>query len=162
VEYLSHRITKVGLATLESRIRAIVGAPTPSNVTQVKSFLSMLTFYLLFLPYLVTTFQSLHQLLTKGQVFQWGNNQERAVNEAKELLWKAPVLTHYDMHKPLLLTCDASSYGVGAILAHQIEDGEHPIVFRSRTMAPAERNYSQVEKEALAMIFSVREFQKYL
>ena len=81
---------------------------------------------------------------------------------AKELLRKAPVLTHYDVNKPILLTCDALSYGVGAVLAHQTEDKEQPVVFQSRTMALAEKNYSQVEKEALAMICGVHKFHKYL
>ena len=115
----------------------------------------MLTFYPCFLPHLATILQSLPQLLKKGQIFRWSNNQEWTFNEAMELRWKAPVLTHYDVHKPLLLTCDASSYGVGALLAHQIEDWEHLIAFHFRTMAP-------VEKEALAMICSVRKFYKYL
>jgi len=69
VEYLCHRITKAGLATLESRVRVVFEAPTPTNVTKFKSFLAMLTFYLRFLPHLATILQSLHQLLKKGQVF---------------------------------------------------------------------------------------------
>jgi len=102
-----------------------------------RSFLGMLTYYLRFLPHLATILQPLHQLLKKGQVFLWGNNQERAFNEAKELLQKAQMMTDYDVHTPLLLTCDASSYEVDAILSHQIEDGEHLIAFHSRAMAPA-------------------------
>ena len=132
-----HRISKDGLATLEN---------TPTDITQVKSFLGMLT-YLRLLPNLATTLQPLHQLLKKGHVFRWGTDQERTFNMAKELLRKAPVLTH-DVNKPFLLTCDASSYSVGAILAHQAEDNEQPVAFHSRTMATAETTL--VEKEALS------------
>ena len=81
---------------------------------------------------------------------------------AKELLRKAPVLTHYDVNKPLLLICDASSYGVGAVLAHQTQDKEQPVAFHSKKITLAEKNYSQVEKEVLAMICGVRKFHKYL
>ena len=162
MKYLAHRITKDGLVTLESRVRADFAEDTPSNVTQVKSFMGMLIFCLRFLPHLTTILQPLHQLLKKGQVFRPGNNQERAFNEAKELLQKSPVQTNYDVYKPILLTSDSSSYGVGAVVAHQIGDGEHPIAFHSRTMAYGERNYSHVEKEALAMIYGVRKFHKYL
>ena len=160
MEYLGHRITKDGLATLEGRVRGDVQAPTPSNVAQVKSVLGMLTFCLRYLPQLTTIFQSLQQQLKKRRVFRRGSNQERESNETKELLRKAPFLTDYDVHKPLLLTCDVSSYDVG-VLAHQIKDDEHAIDFHSRTMAPTERNYSQIEKEALAMICDVRKFHKY-
>ena len=147
VEYLGHRISKDGLATLDKRVRAAVEAPTTTDVTQVKSFIGMLTFYLRFLPNLATILQSLHQLLKKDHVLRWGTDQERAFNMAKELLRKAPVLTRYVVNKPLLLTCDASSYGVGAVLAHQTEDIEQPVAFHPRTMAPAKNNYSQIEKD---------------
>ena len=124
---------------------------THTYATQEKSLLGMLTFYLLFLPNLATILQPLHQLLKKGQVFRWGTDQELAFNMAKELLRKNPVLTHYDVNKPLLLTCAASSYGAGAVMAHQTQDKEQPVAFHCRTMAPAEKNYHQVEKKRLRL-----------
>lgn len=72
-------------------------------------------------------------------------------------------LVHFDVKKELVLAVDASSYGIGAVLAHRMEDRcEKPITYASRTLAPAERNYSQLEKEGLAVIFGVRKFDHYL
>ena len=70
---------------------------------------------------------------------------------------------HYGTAKPLKLDCDASSYGVGTVLSHVIEDGsEKPIAYASRTLSSSERKHAQLEKEALAMAFAVKKFQKYL
>ena len=72
-------------------------------------------------------------------------------------------IVHYDLGKPIKLSCDASRYGVGACLSHVMEDGtERPVAFASRTLAPAEKNYAHLEKEALALIYGVRHFHKYL
>jgi hypothetical protein len=65
--------------------------------------------------------------------------------------------------KPIRLARNSSSYGIGAIISHVMEDGkERPIELASRTLNDSERNYPQVEKEALSLIFGVKKFYKYL
>jgi len=73
------------------------------------------------------------------------------------------VLVHYDPKLPLLVACDASPYGRGAVLSHRFPNGdERPIAYASRTLAPAERNYSQIDKEALGIVWAVKKFSMYL
>ena len=75
----------------------------------------------------------------------------------------APVLAHYDPSLPLKLAADASAYGVGAVISHTYDNGiECPITFASRTLSAAEKNYSQIDKEALALVFGVQKFHPYL
>ncbi len=70
---------------------------------------------------------------------------------------------HSDAKKELLLACDASPFEVGAVLSRRMPDGtEKPTGFASRTLNAAEKNYSQLDKEGLAVIFGVKKFHKYL
>lgn len=71
-------------------------------------------------------------------------------------------MAHYDETKPLLISCDASPYGVGAVLSQQDSQGrEAPIAFASRTLGAAERNYVQLDREGLAVVFAANQFHKY-
>ena len=70
---------------------------------------------------------------------------------------------HYDPELPVSLACNASSYGLGAVIQHTMPDGsERPVAFASRTMNHAEKNYSQLEKEALGILFGLKRFHSYL
>ncbi|XP_046402877.1 uncharacterized protein K02A2.6-like [Ischnura elegans] len=88
--------------------------------------------------------------------------QESAFCRSKELLLNSNVLTFYQPQLPLVLITDASPYGVGAVLCHVIDGVEKPIWCASATLTPAEKNYAQIEREALAIVFGVRRFHKFL
>ena len=82
---------------------------------------------------------------------------------AKQLLTTSNLLTHYDATLPLKLAADASQYGQGAFTSHVLPDGvERPVAFASRSLSSSERNYSQIDKEALALVYGVKKFQAYL
>ncbi|GFS26157.1 polyprotein [Elysia marginata] len=64
--------------------------------------------------------------------------------------------------KRLVLTCNASPNGLGAILSHIDENGDRPIAYASRSLNQAEKNYSQLDREGLGVIFGVKKFHKFL
>ena len=157
VSYLGHVINAEGLHTAESKVQAVVEAPEPRNVTELRSFIGMVNYYGKFIPNLATTLSPLYLLLQKSTPWSWGSRQRCAFRDIKELLRSGRVLTHFDDGLPLILACDASPYGLGAVLSHRMPSGEEkPIGFASRTLTKAERNYSHLDKEALSIIFGVK------
>ncbi|XP_047123845.1 uncharacterized protein K02A2.6 [Hydra vulgaris] len=163
VEYLGFKLTKDGVVPLEDKLNAIRNAPEPKDTTQVKSFLGMINYYHRHLPNLATIVEPLHRLLRKGILWLWGMKEQTAFDRAKAELCSPKLLMHYDPKKELILSCDASPYGIGAVLAHVTSEGsERPITYISRTLSAAERNYSQIEKEALSIVFAVKKLHQYL
>ena len=101
--------------------------------------------------------------MRKGVKWKWKEKEKLAFEEVKSILDEANFLINYNPEKPLLLACDASPYGLGAVLSHQMPGGsEEPVTFASRTLTKTERNYSQIEKEALAIVYAVKKFHQYL
>ncbi|KAK4321215.1 hypothetical protein Pmani_007945 [Petrolisthes manimaculis] len=102
--------------------------------------------------------------LTKNDIgWRWGNAEQEAFRRAGDLISTSQVLVHYNPDLPLRLECDASPRGLGAVLSHKFSDGtERPVVFSSRTLTKAESNYSQIDREGLALVFGVIRFHQYI
>ncbi|UYV69343.1 K02A2.6-like, partial [Cordylochernes scorpioides] len=160
--FLGCRIDAEGIHPTEEKCEAIKNFPKPENKKELQSFLGLLNFYSKFLKDRTTVLEPLHRLLNKRNFWKWKEVEDRAFREAKNLIQSDLVLTPYDATKPLVLACDASPFGVGAVLSHVEERMERPIAFASRTMSQTERRYAQIDKEALAIIFGISKFYKYL
>ena len=164
VEYLGHLISEEGLHTAPKKLEAIQAAPAPKNIQELRSFLGLLHYYGKFILDLASLVHPLNQLLHSGRsTWTWTEECEQAFVLAKKQLTSATVLAHYNPQYPLCLAADASSYGLGAVISHVFLNGlERPIAFASRTLTTSERNYSQLEKEALSLVFAVKKFHQYL
>jgi len=163
VEYLGHKITSKGLHTATMEVDAVRLAPAPKNQHELRSFLGLLHYYGKFIPNLATLIYPLNSLLKKSTPWIWSDECEQAFNEAKDKLTSAAVLAHYDPQLPLHLAGDTSAYGVGAVISHVFPNGsERPVAYVSKTLSASERNYSQLEKEALSLIFGIHKFHQYL
>ena len=156
-------IDKEGLHKTQGKIEAIRDAPAPENVSQLKSILGLINYYGKFLPDLASVLHPLHELLRKETKWKWTKICQEAFDKVKELVVSDMVLTHFNPDLPISLACDASPYGLGAVISHLYPDGsERPIAFASRSLAPAEKNYSQIDKEALGIIWGIKKFHSYL
>ena len=119
--------------------------------------------YSKFLPNLTFILAPLYTLLQKESHWFCGSKQLNAFSSAKKLLNSLLLIDHYNTDNDLTLYCDASPYRVRAVLSHQREDGTvQPIAFASRSLSSAEKHYSQLDKESLALIFDVKKFRKHL
>ncbi|CAN6567582.1 unnamed protein product [Malus baccata var. baccata] len=87
---------------------------------------------------------------------------EKAFKHLKDLLTTAPIITPPDWSIPFELMCDASDYGLGAVLGQRKNKQPHVIYSASRTLNDAQLNYSTIEKELLAVVFALDKFRSYL
>jgi hypothetical protein len=105
----------------------------------------------------------LYKLLRKGTPWKWSKTEQEAFTTIKSALCSDSILRHYDPATELVLQCDASSIGDGAVLLQPRHDGSlQPVAYASRTLSAAEKNFSQIERESLAIVFGVTKFRQYL
>ena len=155
VEYLGHQITQEVIQALPSKVDAIINAPQPKNLQEVRSFLGLLNYYGKFIKNLSSILHPLNHFLRANQKWEWTEEQTWAFEKAKTQLTSSDVLMHYDPKLPINMAADASAYGTGAVT-------EKTISSASRTLTTSEKNYAQLEKEALALVFGVRTFHQDL
>jgi hypothetical protein len=145
------------------KIAAIKKMPPPKNITQLRAFMGMINFYGKFIHRLHSYSGPLYELMKKNVRYEWKDKQKHAFEELRGLLTSDMVLTHYDPSKPIIVAADASEYGIGGVIMHEFPDGsQKPIAFTSRAFNDAEKNYGQIEKEALGLITAVKKFHQYI
>ena len=162
VKYLGHVLCDGKISPNPEKIKAIVEASPPSNITQLQAFLGLVNFYGRFIPNLSSELSVLYKLLRKDVKFEWNGSCQKTFQNCKKLILSNNVLELYDPNKQIILTTDASPYGVGAVLSHLINGIEKPVMFASSSLSAAEKNYSQTHREALAIVFGLRKFHSYL
>ena len=161
VVYLGMLSDKEGSRPNPDKMDELMKKDPPEELTQLKSFLGMVTFFHKYGEDLATVLHPLC-MLKQSSTWYWGKREQHAYNKALHLLSNT-VLVPYSLERPLRLTSDASPVGAGAVLAHVKEDGtEEPVAFASKMFSQAELNYPVHEREAAAMIFGLKKFNKYL
>ena len=163
IVFLGHIIDADGFCPLPSKVDAIKSMPAPTNISELRSFLGSINQFNSFVPNLLPSCQIFHRLLQKNVRWTWGKAEQDTFDHIKQRITSDQVLVHYDSNVPVILSCDASEYGVGAVLLHQYADGKVSMISTaSRTLTPPEKNYSSIDWEALAIFFGIDKFYKYL
>lgn len=162
VEYLGHYLSDQGIHVDDRKIQTIQNWPEPRNLTELRSFLGLASYYRKFVKDFSTIASPLTALLHKTKPYQWELSQQRALETLKNKLTTAPVLLLPDPAKSFTVTTDASDFAIGAVLSQDQGKGEQPIAYESRKMNAAELNYPVHEKELLAIVHAIKVWRPYL
>ena len=165
VDYLGHVISTEGIAPDPNKIDKIANYKVPISVDEVRSFLGLAGYYRRFVPNFGTIARPLtrktHKDLEK-EPFTWSEEDHKAFETLRTCLVTPPILAFPNFNLEFLLFTDACDYGIGAVLS-QLQDGKEVVIaYASRQLQKAEIKYPTVEKEALAIIFAIKQFRQYL
>ncbi|KAK7090822.1 hypothetical protein V1264_010573 [Littorina saxatilis] len=160
ISYLGHVISTEGVKADPKKIDAVKKLKTPEDKAAVQRLLGMVGYLQKFAPRLSEIATPLRQLVKKNVHFRWDEQVHgKALQEIKEVLSQPPVLKFFNPKaEKVVLQCDASEFGLGACL---MADG-HPVQYASRALTETERNYAQIEKEMLAIVFGLERFERYV
>ena len=139
------------------KAKAVFEMPRPEDVEGVQRLNGFVNYLSKFLPRLADHMEPIRRLTRQDTEFNWTEEQENAFREVKRLVTTAPVLRYYDPKAELEIQCDASKKGLGAAL---LQRGQ-PIAYTSRALTETEQRYAQIEKEMLAIVFSLEKFNQY-
>lgn len=158
VTYLGHTFSAEGMKIDQSKQKAITQMPSPRDRQSLERFLGMINYVSKFIPHYSQKVAPLRNLLKKDSEWCWSENEERVVSELKAALCRAPVLALFAPREPAVLSVDASSHALGAVL---LQAGR-PVEFASLTLTDTQQRYAQIEKEMLAIVFALERFHQYI
>ena len=162
VIYLGFELSKDGFKPDPNKTQAIEKMESPIDADQLKRFMGSINFYRRFIAYFCQIASPLYRLLGKSVKFVWTQICEAAFNELKNKLVSAPILIYPDFSQKFFIHCDASNESSGAVLSQLHEGVYKPIAFASHRLSPAEKTYTTSEKEALAALRSLKEFNSLI
>ena len=162
--YLGYRVGRGNVQPQEDKVAAIREWPQPQTKKQVRSFLGLVGYYQRFIPGYATLASPLNDLTRKAlpDRIGWTEAARGAFEMLRGALCKEPLLVTPDFKLPFTLHTDASDVGLGGVLSQSRNGEEHPVTYISRKLLPHEKNYSTLEKEALAIKWAVTKLTYYL
>lgn len=163
VEFLGHVVSQDGVSPSMSKVKAICCHPTPSNVTEIRTFLGMGSYYRRFIRGFALLAAPLHELTHQDKPWDWTPECDAAFRAIRDSIAGAAIQAHPDFGKPFIVDTDASDVGIAVVLSQVDDEGsERPIQFDSRKLTRAESKWPIREKEALAIVWGLEKSRPYI
>ena len=163
IKYLGHIVGRNGLKPDPARIEKIKNMIRPTKVKELRAVMGLFNYYRKFVKGFSEITRPMNKLLKKDEEFIWGEKQEKAFKKLKKKLIKAPILQYPNFGRQFVIFTDASKKGLGAVLSQIDDDGnERVIVYDSKSLIQAKKNYHTTDLECLAVIWAIQKFHKYL
>jgi len=160
VEYLGHRLSADSIRISEKRVAAVDKIQPPKNVKGLQRVLGMFNYWKKYLPDYSKNTYHMRQLLKKDIDFQWTTECQKELDYLKKCLASDPILKPIDLNRDLIISCDASIYGIGFVIMQADDDGMlHAVRYGSYATTPAQANYSVEDLEAVALMYSLKSIE---
>ncbi|XP_039451539.1 uncharacterized protein K02A2.6-like [Culex pipiens pallens] len=158
VKFYGHVLTTEGLQPDHTKISTIKHYPVPTSRTELHRFIGMVTYLSRFIPNLSAAFTRLRRLISEKEPWRWTREEDEDFSKVKSLVSDITTLRYYNVREPLTIECDASCFGLGVAVFQK--DGI--VGYASRTLTDTEKNYAQIEKELLAILFACVRFDQLI
>lgn len=157
VTYIGHTLSADGVRPDQEKIRAIKEMPAPTDKKGIQRLLGTINYLAKFVPNMSAVTEPIRKLLKEEHEFIWTHEQQQAFEKLKDIITKNPVLSFYDVSKPVTVSCDASQCGLWAMLIQN----NKPVAYASRSLTDAESRYANIERELLGVLFRLERFDDY-
>jgi len=155
---LGYEVTINGIRPGIEKTQALIDMPRPVNVSEVRSFLGLASYFRRFIPDLARRVEPLTALTAKDVPFEWNDAQENAVKYVKAEITKKIELHHFNPEVACEITCDASTIGWSATLKQE----GNVIAFNSGRFTDTQSRYAAHEREALGALAACERFRYYV
>jgi hypothetical protein len=168
VEYVGHLINEHGITFSTNKKQLVSDFPKPEDLGTLKSFIGLTGYFRRHIKNFAELINPLNRLCEgyskkkKGVRLEWTEETTQSFIATQEAIVNCQMLFYRDHSAPIRLYTDASDYGIGGYLCQVIDNVEQPIAFISKTLTRAEKKWSVYEKEAYAIFYALRKWERYL
>ena len=164
LHYLGHRISENVLEPLPEKLEVIKNLAPARNIDEAHQILGLLGYYRSFIPAFADITPPITSLLKKNTPFIWSDKCQLALKYLKEIFCNKPLLQFPDPNKSYILYTGASNNMYSCVLCQPVDDNQdiRPVAYFSGTFTAQNRSWCATEKEAYAVLKSVKCFDYYL